>query len=698
MMKNSLKTSFWLRKTAQGLAILGALLCAAALYAQQPPPRPDFHATHYEIDAVLSPGNQTLMAKAQVTLVADRPTHDVNVELNPNLRIDTVMEGEQSLVFQRTDTPLGVVVTLPNTVSPGQQLTLTFAYSGPLSGVTGSPSPGVRLAYIGKNRAYLLLAARWFPLVAYLGQRYTATIHLTVPPNYAVVGAGSSPAPDMVAEPQGAKPVGTEQWLRYTFTADKPGDPGTYIAGALELTPVNQGGLSFSVYTQPSDKKTAQPYAEAISRIIDFYSSAFGPLPVRNITLAQLPSVAPMNSVFASGLLMPSQRRWSEKPPEDLLARLVAHLFWGETVRPASSADVWLSDGLSRYSQALYILHARGEAAFRQTVDEFAVGALMDEKVASIRDAWRLDPYTTAYQSIVRDKGAMVFHMLRTSMGDAAFSALLREFYGKYQGKTVTLADFEAMTQQKLASLPAAKAAEQPQLNALAFFSQWVNSTGIPEFHLDYIVYRTAKGFKVVGKIEQNLTTLNMPIAVKVETEGNPVTKTVQVIGDKSEFTIDTFGEPKSNGIILDPNDNILKSTPDLRVKAMILQGEALAERGQFFDAVQQYQRALDIQHRNSLALFRMGEAMFYEKNYQAAANSFRDALDGVIDPNSKWIVVWSHVYLGKIYDLIGQRERALNEYQRAIDTKDNTAGAIDQAREYMQKPYSNPPETSPSS
>jgi aminopeptidase N len=697
MMKNSLKTTFSLRKTARGLVILGALFCAGTLYAQEKPPQPNFHATHYQIDAVLSPGNQTLMAKAQVTLMADRPTHDVNVELNPNLRIDTVMEDQQSLVFQRTDTPLGVVVTLPNTVSPGQQVTLTFAYSGPLSGVTGSPSPGVRLAYIGKNRAYLLLSARWFPLISYVGQHYTATVNLTVPPNYAVVGTGSSSAPSMVAEPQGAKPVGTQQWLQYTFTADKPGDAGTYIAGALELTPITEGGLSFSVYTQPSDKKTAQPYADAIAKIIDFYSSQFGPLPVRNITVAQLPAVAPMNTVFASGLLLVSQRRWSEKPPEDLLARLVAHLFWGETVRPASAADVWLSDGLSRYSQALYVQHARGDATFRQTVDEFAVGALMDEKVASISNAWRLEPYTTAYQSIVRDKGAMVFHMLRTSIGDAAFSSLLREFYRKYQGKTVTLADFEQMTQQKLASLPAPAAGQGPQLNALAFFSQWVNSTGIPQFKLDYIVYRTAKGFKVVGKIEQNLTTMNMPIEMKVETEGNPVTKTVQVIGDTSEFSIDTFGEPKSNGIILDPNDNILKSTPDLRVKAMILQGEALAERGQFFDAVQEYQRALDIQHRNSLALFRMGEAMFYEKNYQAAANSFRDALDGQVDPGSKWIIVWSHVYLGKIYDLIGQRERAMNEYQRAIDTKDNTAGAIDQAREYMRKPYSNPPESSPS-
>jgi tetratricopeptide (TPR) repeat protein len=179
-----------------------------------------------------------------------------------------------------------------------------------------------------------------------------------------------------------------------------------------------------------------------------------------------------------------------------------------------------------------------------------------------------------------------------------------------------------------------------------------------------------------------------MPIQIEVKTEGNPVTKTVQVVGDSSEFTVDTFGEPKSNGIVLDPHNNVLKSTPDLRVRAMIAQGEALAQRGKFFEAVQQYQKALGIQRNNGLALFRMGEAMFFEKNYQASANSFRDAVDARIKPDDKWIVVWSHIYLGKIYDLIGQRERAMNEYQKALDTKDDTSGALEQAREYMKKPY----------
>ena len=87
-----------------------------------------------------------------------------------------------------------------------------------------------------------------------------------------------------------------------------------------------------------------------------------------------------------------------------------------------------------------------------------------------------------------------------------------------------------------------------------------------------------------------------------------------------------------------------------------------------------------------SLAHFRMAEAMFYQKNYQAAANAFRSALGG--DGNPRWTEVWGHIYMGKIYDLLGQRERAVNEYSLAQHTNDDTAGAQEEAGRYLKVAY----------
>ncbi|MBZ5503226.1 MAG: hypothetical protein LAN59_13485, partial [Acidobacteriia bacterium] len=190
----------------------------------------------------------------------------------------------------------------------------------------------------------------------------------------------------------------------------------------------------------------------------------------------------------------------------------------------------------------------------------------------------------------------------------------------------------------------------------------------------------------LAGKIRQELDTFRMPVEIKVDTEGNPEIKKILVTGTSSEFKIDTFGRPKPNGITVDPNNNLLKSSPRLRVRAIVARGENLAAMGKYFEANQEYRRALDIQPTNSLAHFRMAEAMFYQKNYQAAANEFRAALGGDLDP--KWTEVWSHIYIGKIYDVLGQRERAVNEYTLAQHTKDDTVGAQQEAARYMQKPY----------
>ena len=111
-----------------------------------------------------------------------------------------------------------------------------------------------------------------------------------------------------------------------------------------------------------------------------------------------------------------------------------------------------------------------------------------------------------------------------------------------------------------------------------------------------------------------------------------------------------------------------------------------MAQVGKYYEAIQEYQRALDVQPTNSLAHFRMAEAMFYQKNYNSAANEFRSAIGGDLDP--KWVEVWSHIYMGKIYDLLGQRERAVNEYSNAQHMKDDTAGAQEEAQLYLQKPY----------
>jgi tetratricopeptide (TPR) repeat protein len=111
-----------------------------------------------------------------------------------------------------------------------------------------------------------------------------------------------------------------------------------------------------------------------------------------------------------------------------------------------------------------------------------------------------------------------------------------------------------------------------------------------------------------------------------------------------------------------------------------------LTTEGNLSQALTELNKALEVNHNSSLAHYRIADIFFMQRNYQSAANEFRESLNGDGDP--RWTEVWSHIMLGKIFDVTGQRERAVNEYREAIQTQDPTSGALDEARRYLEKPY----------
>jgi tetratricopeptide (TPR) repeat protein len=150
---------------------------------------------------------------------------------------------------------------------------------------------------------------------------------------------------------------------------------------------------------------------------------------------------------------------------------------------------------------------------------------------------------------------------------------------------------------------------------------------------------------------------------------------------------VDTFGRPRR--ISIDPGNWVLKSTPDLQVRVAILKGQQLVAQGDMNGAMAEYQKALEANPQSSLANYRIGELLFAQHNSQASINAYRDALRG--DGEPRWTEVWSHIQIGKIFDVSGQRDRAVNEYRLAVQTNDNTQGAVNEARQYLQKPYVRP-------
>ena len=167
----------------------------------------------------------------------------------------------------------------------------------------------------------------------------------------------------------------------------------------------------------------------------------------------------------------------TEKTNYRLLANAIAHQWWGVSVSPATKDDWWLTDGFSRYSEAMYVENAAGTAGLEEAVKDMSVGALAYDTVP-LSSASKLDPFSTEFQSLVTDKGAMILHMLRWVLGEDKYNKTMREFAETYAGKSATMDDFRAIAEKNYGD----------QLTW--FFSQWLDSTGAPEFKVKYTIYR----------------------------------------------------------------------------------------------------------------------------------------------------------------------------------------------------------------
>lgn len=615
---------------------------------------------HYTIDAEINQRTQSLVAKTTVRFVPlDDNVTSATFELNNALNVSKVtQEGGRQIPASRTQQDFTVRLSFDQPLPKGKPVNVTFDYDGHLTGAEDSPVYGIKFAAIHDDYAFLMYPSRWFPVNGYSTDRYSAEMNVTVFSGNRVVASGVE-----TSQPRGDK-------VTYNFKFERSSFPGSLAVVRGDAARVTFEGLTTAVYFRGPDLQMANPYGQETARMVNYFTGLFGAAANANLTLVETENGAP-NGYSAPGLIFLNPRSIGKEVSAKLLANQVSRQWWQTLVSPATRNHLWLTNGLAAYCELLWTEHLSGPGAIEQQFRDVAVEALTIDNVPVIQAA-RLEDYSPELWALTGSKGAAVLHMLRSVIGDQKFFQTLKEYARQYAWKPVATEEFR-------------KVAEAVSLQDLGyFFIEWIESSGAPEFKLEYTIFRTQKGFRVMGKVSQDLDTFRMPIDLKIETEGNPEEKRVEVVGTSSEFVVDTFGKPKS--IVIDPNNRVLRYSNQMRVAVAIRRGEQFAEISEFAEALKEYQRALETNKNSSLAHYRIAEVFFLQNNYQSAANEFREALNGDLDP--KWTEVWAHINLGRIFDLTGQRDRAVNEYTLAQRTRDNTQGAQDEVARYLKQPY----------
>jgi Peptidase family M1 domain len=516
-------------------------------------------------------------------------------------------------------------------------------------------------AVITPDGAVLLNSGFWFPSHQFPIDAALVTLKATVPLGFTAVAPGRLESIDTLGI--------TEM---FTWKSDELLTGAPLLVSRFYRQEAEDFPLPTTYYVLPDFQEDLTPISEMLSGILNYYEGLYGSIPADQLNLVQVGNQVLDSPVERGIILLEDDLLLDKRKPLWEYARRIAQLWWGTSVRFSRGSDAWLREGFSGYA-ALQYMNSSDPELFRKELNRQAINALKYQETAPIQAGISLETGSETYRSVVASKGAWVLYMLSQLVGPDVLNDIMVEFYSLYSGKSATIPDFVKLLEEKTGQ------------EFSWFFVQWIESVGVPEIEIDYTVFKLKSGgYKIRGQVMQDMDLFRMPMDLLIETEGENEEKEMTVNGPRTSFTFETTELPTR--IEVDPQGKILMDSDRMRLNVFIALGDEYREAGEFVSAVEEYQSAADMNQRNSLANFRLGQVFFEQASYSNSANSVREALNGDLQP--EWVAAWSHIYLGKIYDILGQRQRARAEYRKAINSKIDYDNAQAEANKYFEKAY----------
>lgn len=225
----------------------------------------------------------------------------------------------------------------------------------------------------------------------------------------------------------------------------------------------------------------------------------------------------------------------------DVLVHEAAHQWWGNAVTPKSWKDIWLNEGFSSYSEALYWEKVSGKDALIST---------MLSKLGEFDKTTLYNPQGNIFNETVYDKGAWVLHMLRREIGDSCFFDLLKRYFDNYKYQNAGTNNLLELAQDLSGK------------NLSKFFDQWIyNGIGKIKLNAEWILidssgydYRVELKLKQVQDLYE---CYNFPVDILIEDiNQNKRIGQYYITSRDTSFTIRAEEYPTT--IIIDPGKWLL--------------------------------------------------------------------------------------------------------------------------------------------
>lgn len=558
------------------------------------PDRPG-QVEHIFLDLSLDIPNQSFSGTCTITVMPVR--HGINqVTLDAvNLNIQSVQIDQIPQFFDYDGEQLHI--QLQKSTEIGKTIKIAIAYS------VEKPQRG--LYFIVPNQHYPNKPTQvwtqgededsrfWFPCFDYPGQLATSEIRVKAPKPYIAISNGEL----IATEEDGNHKI--YHWLQKQV---HPTYLMTLAVGDFAEIRDEWQGKPVTYYVEKGYEEDARRSMGKTPRMIEFFSEKFGypyPFPkyaqvcVDDFIFGGMENTS--TTLLTDRCLLDERAALDNQRTESLVAHELAHQWFGDLVVIKHWSHAWIKEGLASYSEVFWTDHEYG-------ADDAAYYLLGEARSYLFEDSsrYRRPIVTHVYREAIElydrhlyEKGACVYHMIRTELGDELFWKSIQTFVQDNAHKTVETIDLLRAIEKATGR------------NLMFLFDQYVFRGGHPDYKVAYswdadsqlakitILQTQAKESKTGSDSE--LFDLKIPIAFGY-TEDNtaPQLKTFTVRVHEREQSFYFPLEKKPQFISFDCGNNYLKTVvleyplPELKAQlqsdpdpiSRIFAAKALAKKG----------------------------------------------------------------------------------------------------------------------
>ncbi len=186
----------------------------------------------------------------------------------------------------------------------------------------------------------------------------------------------------------------------------------------------------------------------------------------------------------------------------DVMVHELAHQWFGDHITCSSWSDLWLNEGFATYSELLayekfYPQYLSNKLLSKMNNAKQGIGSVYITDTASVERLFN--------SNLTYNKGGIVLHMLRWTLGDSLFFASIKNYVSQFGKQTANTLDFKNSCEQT------------SKTDLTAFFQEWVMGAGYPSYNINWNSTNKEVHLNVFQSNNQsagNLFSIDLPLRI----------------------------------------------------------------------------------------------------------------------------------------------------------------------------------------